>query len=124
MLRTGTQGLQVVLGPIADQVAGEIRTAARAVTETVTATETAIATPTATGSAGEVLDGLGGSANLEEVTAAAGRVLVRVRTVAAVDEPALRALGIRAIARTGDGSLQLILPQGAEAMAAALRSLQ
>jgi PTS system N-acetylglucosamine-specific IIC component len=124
VLRTGTQGLQVVLGPMADQVAGEIRTAARAVTETVTATETAIATPTATGSAGEVLDGLGGSANLEEVTAAAGRVLVRVRTVAAVDEPALRALGIRAIARTGDGSLQLILPQGAEAMAAALRSLQ
>jgi PTS system N-acetylglucosamine-specific IIC component len=126
VLRAGTQGLQVVLGPIADQVAGEIRSAARAAAGPAPETAPATEATTVTGTlyARELLDGLGGSSNLEELSAAAGRVLVRVTTMAAVDEPALRALGIRAIARTGAGSLQLIVPQGAEAMVAALRSVR
>jgi PTS system N-acetylglucosamine-specific IIC component len=70
-----------------------------------------------------MLAALGGAHNLTAVEAAANRLLVGVADHAGVDEPALRALGVRAVARTGAASVQLILAEDAAALGTALVSV-
>ena len=105
VVKLGDQGLQVVLGPIADQVAGEIR--ARLATPASVAgaapATSAERVPTA-----EVLAALGGAANVGSFEPRGGRVLVSVKDAAAVDERALRALGVRGVARPAPGRLHLL----------------
>ena len=84
VLRPSGQSVQVVLGPVADQVAGDIRAALLR----SPAHESPV-TPAA------VLAALGGRGNIRSVTARPGRVLVAVREAAAVDIGALRAAGAR-----------------------------
>jgi len=140
LLRSVDTGLQVVLGPIADQVAGEIRDAiregasrqdvsravaapevtAREVTvQEVTVQEVTvrIADPSA------LLAALGGRRNVGDVECHAGRVLVRIADPKIVDECALRTLGIRGVARPTAGSMQLLIPGSAEDWAQPLRQL-
>jgi PTS system N-acetylglucosamine-specific IIC component len=140
LLRSVDTGLQVVLGPIADQVAGEIRDAiregasrqdvsravaapevtAREVTvQEVTVQEVTvrIADPSA------LLAALGGRRNVGDVECHAGRVLVRIADPKIVDERALRTLGIRGVARPTAGSMQLLIPGSAEDWAQPLRQL-
>lgn len=103
----GEQGLQVVLGPIADRVAGEIRQRL------------------ARGAAAPGIDGdaivaaLGGARNITSVEARPGRVLVSVADAAAVSEAKLGALGLRGIARPAPGRLHLLHPD-AEAIVTTL----
>lgn len=133
VLRTPAQGLQVVLGPIADQVAGKIRAALRAAPAPTMATPPAAAPPTAVAveatRAAEMLTALGGAANVLEVAPAAGRLLVRTARSALVDEEALLAAGLRGIARPRQDSVQLLLGvgagdgYGADEIAGALRAL-
>jgi PTS system N-acetylglucosamine-specific IIC component len=101
LLRSANTGLQVVLGPIADQVAGEIRDAMRAGTPSAAAVSF---------DAAAMLAALGGRQNVADVECFAGRMLVRIADPKAVDEPALKRLGIRGVARPAAGSMQLLIP--------------
>jgi PTS system N-acetylglucosamine-specific IIC component len=106
IIRSSAQGLQVVLGPIADQVAGEIRAALRS------------GTP-----AEAFLAALGGRGNIVDLATAAGRVLVRTAQPGSVDEPALKKLGVRGIAYSAADSIQILTAGSAEDWAAPLRRL-
>jgi PTS system N-acetylglucosamine-specific IIC component len=106
IIRSSAQGLQVVLGPIADQVAGEIRAALRS------------GTP-----AEAFLAALGGRGNIVDLATAAGRVLIRTAQPGSVDEPALKKLGVRGIAYSAADSIQILTAGSAEDWAAPLRRL-
>lgn len=108
-LRDG--GFQVVLGPIADQVAAEIRSAL----------------------AGHDPAPIAGTSDLVALLKRAGvraveprgtRLLVRVDRLAAVDAEALQGAGVKAwvLPVSGDGWLHLILGDQAEPLADALRA--
>ena len=114
LLRSASTGLQVVLGPIADQVAGEIRDAMRA---------GASIGEVAPGAIEAFLAGLGGPKNVADVESVAGRLLVRVGDPTAVDERALGALGVRGIARPTSGPIQILVAGSSGEWAAPLRRL-
>jgi PTS system N-acetylglucosamine-specific IIC component len=135
LLRSADTGLQVVLGPIADQVAGEIRDAMRLggasphasrrdasrqdASRQDASRQDAVRVP----DTAAALAALGGRRNVGDIECHAGRVLVRVADAKIVDESALRALGIRAVAHSSAGSLQLLIPGSAEDWAQPLRRL-
>jgi PTS system N-acetylglucosamine-specific IIC component len=130
ILRSSGQGLQVVLGPIADQVAGEIRTASR--TPLRTAPDHAAPvdrTPAQHGDAlgahdaPAMLAALGGLGNVSKLETAAGRLLISTVRPDLIDEPALRALGIRGVARAGGVPIQVLVAGGVEDTAEPLRRL-
>jgi PTS system N-acetylglucosamine-specific IIC component len=116
VLRSSTTGLQVVLGPIADQVAGEIREAMRS----GDATKQAAPRPP---DAAAMLAALGGRQNVSQVESFAGRVLMRIADPKALDERGLRALGVRGVARPTADSIQVLIPGSAEEWAQPLRQL-
>ena len=141
-LRSANTGLQVVLGPIADQVAGEIRDALRAGAPRQSAAPNPASAPSQAAAPSQVaapnsvappaaapfdapamLAALGGRGNVGEVECVAGRMLVRIADPKAVDEPALKRLGIRGVARPAAGSMQLLIPAGAEGWMQPLRRL-
>jgi PTS system N-acetylglucosamine-specific IIC component len=123
LLRSSAQGLQVVLGPIADQVAGEIRAALRsaapagaapaappAIPAAPTAqTAAAARTPPAAHDAPALLAALGGRDNVVDLASAAGRLLIRTARPDKVDESALVRLGIRGIAHSATDRVQLLV---------------
>ena len=111
-LRSSAQGLQVVLGPIADQVAGEIRAAMRSTPKAVARAE-----PNATA----LLAALGGRTNVMDLETAAGRLLIRTARLESIDEPALAELGFRGIARTSADRVQVLVAGVAEEWAEPLR---
>ena len=125
ILRSATQGLQVVLGPIADQVAGEMREALRAgpATAAAPAPPLADATRDAPRDAPQILAALGGRGNVLDVEALAGRLLVRTGRPEIIDERALVTLGVRGIARTGGASIQLLVSGSALDWVQPLRQL-
>ena len=146
LLRSGATGLQVVLGPIADQVAGEIRDAARggahaqanATQVTATSAEAkwsdradvqagagahAAQRQAPPVDASAVLAALGGRQNVAGVETFAGRLSLRVADPKAIDEGALGTLGIRGVAHAAAGSIQLLIPGSPEAWAQPLRRL-
>jgi PTS system N-acetylglucosamine-specific IIC component len=105
-MRPGGNALQVVLGPIADQVAGEIRASLR-------------------GEAGARDErwarALGGAANVEEVRRRATRLIVSLADPEKLDAAALKTLGARTVARSGAGLLHVLLDATtAESAAASL----
>ena len=149
LLRPSAQGLQVVLGPIADQVAGEIRAAVRAPAAAAGAASSATAAPSIVAAASAtiapsagvapptvpasasaapfdapaLLAALGGRGNISSLETAAGRLLIRTALPKSVDETALARLGIRGIAHVAAGSLQLLVVGPAEGWAEPLRAL-
>jgi PTS system N-acetylglucosamine-specific IIC component len=113
VLRASSNGLQVVLGPIADQVAGEIRAAIRA--------------GAAAGIGGAIspaalFAALGGRDNVLRSESLAGRLSVQTSRIESVDESALTALGVRGVARSGGNALQLLVPGNSQDWLAALQS--
>ncbi len=110
LVRPAPNALQVVLGPIADQVAGEIRRrlklpgATAAVPATASSDAAAIAIP-----ATALLAALGGRANVLSVEVAAGRLLLGLADVGALDRAALTVLGVRGVAETAVGRVHLLL---------------
>lgn len=111
-VRPSPTGLQVVLGPVADMVADEIKRAGGAGTRATRAQGPA-ATVQAV-DASHWWPALGGRENIVDVAANPSRLMLRLVAPERADDVALRALGVRAVARFGD-ALHLILP-GAEAI--------
>jgi len=108
-MRPGGNALQVVLGPIADQVAGEIRSRLRGKPQMQVPDD-------------EWLDALGGAGNLEDVRQRSTRLILRVADAAKLDLEGLRRLGARAVVPSGAGRVHLLLDEPtAEAVAAALQ---
>jgi PTS system N-acetylglucosamine-specific IIC component len=125
-VRPSPRDLQVVLGPIADQVAREIR-------ETLGAPQPAPAAaevPAVVGAAplvdrelgAALLAALGGAGNVRGVECAANRLLLALNDTAKIERDALSRLGVRAIAEPTGDSAHLILGQDAAGHAEALVS--
>jgi PTS system N-acetylglucosamine-specific IIC component len=107
VVRPGGSSVQVVLGPIADQVAGEIRASLHE-------------RPAASGDAW--FAALGGADNVEDLRHRSTRLILRLADSAKVDETALKKLGVRAFARPESGRVHLLLDDAtAAAVAAALQ---
>jgi PTS system N-acetylglucosamine-specific IIC component len=104
VLRTSTQGLQVVLGPIADQVAGEIRDALKSVPAAAAGRDIQD-----TCDAEALLAALGGRGNVTQFDTGAGRLLFRAKRGEEINVDALRQLGVRGVARTGADSVQVLV---------------
>jgi PTS system N-acetylglucosamine-specific IIC component len=131
ILRSSAQGLQVVLGPIADQVAGEIRAALRSAlpaptpapastptptsTPGPTSTPARASTPPAAHDAPGLIAALGGRDNVVDFETVAGRLLIRTARPERVDEAALRRLGIRGIAHSAADRIQVLVAGPVEA---------
>jgi PTS system N-acetylglucosamine-specific IIC component len=126
LVRPSPRDLQVVLGPIADEVAREMRDAlgAPAPQPVVAAARPAPVVGAADGAlARTVLAALGGADNLRQVEGAANRLLVALGDVTLIDVEALRAAGLRGVARTAAGRAQLIFASDAVPLAEAISGL-
>jgi N-acetylglucosamine PTS system EIICBA or EIICB component len=107
-VRPGGDALQVVLGPIADQVAGEIRLSLREKPPAVAAPEWAAA--------------LGGAANVQQVERRSGRLILSVGDRTKLDAEALKRLGARAVVGSGAGRVHVLADEPTvEAVAAELQ---
>jgi PTS system N-acetylglucosamine-specific IIC component len=152
LVRPTSEALQVVVGTIADQVAGEIRsalqTAAGVDPSAAVAQRQAISAPVAAalaaaaaagptsahrplasrawgGDEQRLLAALGGRGNVRSVQSAASRLRVGVADAALVNRGALSALGVRGVAVPLAGCVHLIVgPAACEAAAALQRLLQ
>jgi N-acetylglucosamine PTS system EIICBA or EIICB component len=111
-VRPSPHDLQVVLGPIADQVAEQVRHALRAPGAPVTRAHDPQA----------VLRGLGGRSNIVDIATAPGRLLLQLADVERLDEQAL-APAVRGIAKLSGGRVHLLVTGPADELAAAIRSL-
>jgi phosphotransferase system IIB component len=66
---------------------------------------------------------LGGRGNILKIETAAGRLLVSMSRPESIDEPALRALGVRGVAKSSGQPTQLLVSGGVEDTAESLRRL-
>lgn len=96
-VRVGEKGLQVVVGPMADQVASAIRLRLNA--SEGDGDEVA---------GGTVLAALGGRANVRKVEQVAGRLIVTVVDASRIDERALVAQGARGVAVASSSSVHVL----------------
>jgi len=120
-VKLSAQALQVVLGPIADQVAGQIRAQLR-LPIPATALPAAVTQAALTNNApyphlAAILAALGGTANLREVQPVAGRVLVDVHRADAINSEALDRLFERGVSYPAPDRLQLLAGPAAGALA-------
>jgi len=117
----GASGMQVVVGPIADQVASEIRAVLSVPGGRPAPSDSAsrlapLASPSPSPSAPPLpdahalVDALGGASNVAGVDVAAGRVLVTVRERDRVNVKPLRALLERGAAVASKSSVHLLHP--------------
>ena len=132
LVRPSANTLQVVIGTLADQVAGEIRGALHESAGSAAvpgSAAPALATPAPdTGAAAgadaqKLLAALGGRANVRAVEAAASRLRVSVSDAALIDRDAIRGLGLRGMAIPVAGCVHVIVGPGATAACAALKRL-
>ena len=125
LVKPSERDLQVVVGPIADEVAREMR---QAMGSPIQAAPVAVASPVVVSSehqslAASLLAALGGAANLKSAEAAANRILIGLTDSSRIDGPALAGLGVRGVAAVGDRSAQLLLAEPAAGPAQALAGL-
>ncbi len=121
VLRLSSNDLQVVVGPIADQLAGDLRIqlatqAAQAPAVEHNCDDSPMANaPTCEIHAWSVADtlaaALGGAQNITHIALAQARLLLTIRGDTIVDEAALTALGVRGIARLAGDRLHLLHAQ-------------
>jgi PTS system N-acetylglucosamine-specific IIC component len=134
LVRPSPEALQVVVGTMADQLAGEIREALRAMPNG-TGQGTGRAAPEGTGpaevvgegavgwtgDAGVLLTALGGRDNVRTVDTAASRLRIAVADAARIDHNALGRFGLRGVAEPRPGCIHLIVGPAAPAAAMALK---
>jgi PTS system N-acetylglucosamine-specific IIC component len=126
-VKPSANAVQVVLGPIADQVAAEMRAflARGGVTvesaSPLQASAPIAATPSASVQDGKaVLAALGGAVNVRDVSVCSSRLRVGVARSDAVDEAALKASGVRGVVKLGS-SVHVVIGPAAPQLAEALR---
>lgn len=107
LLRPSNAALQVVLGPIADVVAVEIRDALARGGEDVTAVAVPDHVASQTLSAATYA-ALGGAANVRSATRHPGRLRIEVGDAALVDDARLAALALRTVARPAPTHIHLL----------------
>jgi PTS system N-acetylglucosamine-specific IIC component len=123
VLRLADGAVQVVVGPIADQLASEIRAQLRApAAPPPAAALPAPALPADASIVGQVVKALGGAANIRELRGNASRLFVAVADPAAVDEIALRRM-VRAVSRPAPESVHLIVGPAANGWIAQIRAV-
>jgi len=129
VVRPSPLALQVVIGPAADQIAGEIRTAMGKngfAVQLSAADEPVFLPATATHSqmppAALVLAALGGAKNIVTLSLCSSRIIAVLADSDRADLKALRATGVRSTVRQG-ASLHLIMGPGANEKLAALKLL-
>ena len=131
VVRPSAEALQVVVGAMADQLAGEIRAALRLAPAPAAAraAPAAEAAPPAARSAAAPADwapllaALGGRANVRSVATAGSRLRVNVGDAAVIDREAIRRLGLRGVAVPAAGWVHVIVGPAAEQAGGALRSM-
>jgi len=130
LVRPSANALQVVVGTMADQVAGEIRSALHGSASSAAvpgSAAAALAKPApdtvAAADVEALLAALGGRANVRAVEAAASRLRVSVSDAALIDRDAIRGLGLRGTAIPVAGCVHVIVGPAANAVCAALRRL-
>jgi N-acetylglucosamine PTS system EIICBA or EIICB component len=132
VLKLGDGAVQVVVGPIADQLAAEIRAALRhAPVNAMTVVKMTTPAPVAhrasasvapsRGSIDSLLAAFGGSANIAKADVCSSRVAVEVRDGASVDEAKLASAGYRGASRVADRVWHVIVGPEASAVAGVLR---
>jgi PTS system N-acetylglucosamine-specific IIC component len=119
LVRPSPRDLQVVLGPIADQVAREMK--AWLAGDARAAPALHAAAPRADASA--LLAALGGQTNVREVATCSSRLRIAVGDSGRVDEAALRALGVRGVVKPTASSVQVVIGPAAGAVAEDLKGL-
>jgi PTS system N-acetylglucosamine-specific IIC component len=131
-IKPSPNALQVVLGPIAEQVAGEIKAAlaagpqvaAPALAPRAGLESTELVVTAADRARAEVLlAALGGAGNVGGVGACSARLYMSVRDLERFDAAALKASGVRAWTRTAGGEVQVLLRPEAAAVGAAVVEL-
>jgi PTS system N-acetylglucosamine-specific IIC component len=132
LVRPSANTLQVVVGTMADQVAGEIRSALHGAASSAAVpgiAAPALATPAPDtlavqpADAAALLAALGGRANVRGVEPAASRLRVSVGNAALVDRAAIRGLGLRGVAIPRAGCVHVIVGPAANTTCAALKRL-
>ncbi|HET9106763.1 MAG TPA: N-acetylglucosamine-specific PTS transporter subunit IIBC [Steroidobacteraceae bacterium] len=139
IIRPTSTSLQVVVGPTADQLAGEIREAMASLREEGPASpalhaasagrppEASSAAAAAAAPAREILQGLlaalGGRANVRSIEPASSRLRIGVASASAVDSAAIRKLGMRGVAIAASDCVHVIVGPAADAAGAELREL-
>jgi N-acetylglucosamine PTS system EIICBA or EIICB component len=116
-VRPSAETLQVVVGPIADQLAADIRAeikGAPAGTPAPSPASVSIQSPPA--SAQALLSALGGPANVREVRLASSRLCVTLNDAAAVKDDQIIALAVRGTTRPAPDSLHIILGPSAASL--------
>jgi PTS system N-acetylglucosamine-specific IIC component len=114
VVRPSAETLQVVVGPIADQLASDIRAELKAPSSTPAAPSLSPAS---------LLEALGGRANVRDVRLAASRLLIAVKDPNAVVDTRIAGLAARGIARPAPTSLHIVLGPAAAAVYAELSAI-
>lgn len=129
IVRPSDKALQVVLGPIADTVAGEIRAALGAPVSAPNASAASVSAPNASPSrevdrqAGALLAALGGAANLTALGACSSRLRVVLADPDAVNDPALATAAPRGLVRVNQNTFHIIIGPDAEPLGSAMKAL-
>jgi len=149
MVKPSANALQVVVGAIADQVAGEMKVALRAgggaaasavpaasAASAASAAPAASAVPAAaatrakpatltipTPTLASLLAALGGRSNIRTVEAASSRLRINITDPSRVDQPAIASLGLRGVALAAPDWVHIIIGPEASAAGASLRQL-
>jgi PTS system N-acetylglucosamine-specific IIC component len=110
VVRPGGNAVQVVMGPLADQIAGEMRQALAGA-------------PPRGRPVAELLAALGGAANVEKVEPRSSRLCVTLASRDSVNEQTLAGLGLRGFVHAAPDSLHLLTGPGAEDWARELAHL-
>ena len=126
-VRPSQQTLQVVVGPIADQLASSIRAGLKlpASVASTSPLPAAVEAPVAsTLSAKQLLQTLGGMENIRDMRAAASRLCFTLRDDAAVSDDLSKLAGVRGIARPMAHSIHILVGPAAPGLLAELGRLR
>lgn len=136
VIRPSATTIQVVVGAIADQTADEIKQAlaslgsdagSNIVSDTADAAKLANAAPhyptLSAEKIREMLDGLGGAANIADVQTVSSRLVLKLKDYSRVDEKKILAMGARGLSRLNPDGLHLLLGPAAPGAGDSLREL-
>jgi PTS system N-acetylglucosamine-specific IIC component len=126
-VRPSQQTLQVVVGPIADQLASSIRAGLKLPASVASASPVPVAELSAAVSSvsvSQLLQTLGGMENVRDMRAAASRICFTVRDDSAVSADIAKLTGVRGIARPMAHSVHVLIGPGASSVLAELGHLR